>query len=190
MATIAVVVAVGGGAYAAASGSLVGGDGTINGCVKRKGHALLVLKPGKKCPKRTTTLTFNQTGPRGEPGQNGVAGVAGAPATRYFESVQSDGKLGTGTATASARAQKGFYDVTFAGTDLSKCTAALTVGGNTSSFGFVSPGAAGAAWPGLANSGSSLTESPSTVAVRLYDALGETASVEAQDTAFQLAVFC
>jgi hypothetical protein len=53
MATIAVFLALGGGALAATS--LIGSDGRIRGCVSRTGN-LTVLKAGKKCGKRATAI--------------------------------------------------------------------------------------------------------------------------------------
>jgi hypothetical protein len=68
MATIAVFIALGGGAYAA-SGGFANSSGAIHGCVGKHG-VLSVVRPHKRCPKGTKTLTFNQ---------RGVAGVNGAP---------------------------------------------------------------------------------------------------------------
>jgi hypothetical protein len=65
MATIAVFLALGGGALAATS--FVGSDGTIKSCVSSSGN-LKVLKPGKKCAKGTTKIAWNQNGPRGQAG--------------------------------------------------------------------------------------------------------------------------
>jgi hypothetical protein len=65
MATIAVFLALGGGALAATS--FVGSDGTIKGCVSSSGN-LKVLKPGKKCGKGTTKIAWNQKGPAGQAG--------------------------------------------------------------------------------------------------------------------------
>ncbi len=76
MASIAVFVALGGGAYAATS-SFVAGNGTIRGCVSKHGGTLQVVKAGKKCPKRTVALSFNQTGPKGTQGAAGAAGSQG-----------------------------------------------------------------------------------------------------------------
>jgi hypothetical protein len=75
MATVAVFLALGGGAIAATS--LIGADGQIHGCVSKKG-VLTVLKPGKKCGKRTTAIAWNQQGPPGQNGQQGLKGDTGA----------------------------------------------------------------------------------------------------------------
>jgi hypothetical protein len=72
MATIALFIALGGGAYAA-SGGFTSSSGVIHGCVGRHG-ALTVVKVHKRCPKGTKTLTFNQ---KGRAGANGAPGPAG-----------------------------------------------------------------------------------------------------------------
>ena len=79
-ASLALFIAVGGGAFAA-SGGFVSHSGTIHGCVRSSG-TLLVVRSGHHCPRHTTALTFNQRGsrgPAGADGKNGAAGPAGAP---------------------------------------------------------------------------------------------------------------
>jgi hypothetical protein len=88
VALAALFVALGGGAYAAASNSFVSGAGKIQGCVNH--GALDVVKAGKSCPKGTTSLPFGQSGPRGDTGSQGAAGTAAA----YFA-------YGTGPVTFS-----------------------------------------------------------------------------------------
>jgi hypothetical protein len=77
MATVAVFVALGGGAYAATSGLLVGRGGVITGCVARNGGPLRVVKAGRKCPRGTVRLSFNQQGQPGKNGKNGANGKNG-----------------------------------------------------------------------------------------------------------------
>ena len=77
---LALFVALGGGAYAATSDALVGSGGKIHGCVQKNG-ALSVAKVGKTCPKHTTSLVFDQTGPRGAAGSTGAQGAAGTAGT-------------------------------------------------------------------------------------------------------------
>src|SRR5215831_17396023 len=74
MATVAVFIALGGGAYAA-SGGFTNSSGAIHGCVGRHG-TLTVVKVHKRCPKGTKTLTFNQKGRAGAIGAPGPAGPA------------------------------------------------------------------------------------------------------------------
>ena len=92
--TIALFLALGGGAYAAVGNPFAGPGGAIQGCVKR-GGALIVVKSGRACPKHTTSLRFGQTGPQGIQGPQGVAGRDGAPGT-----PGKDGAPGTAVAYA------------------------------------------------------------------------------------------
>jgi len=55
--------------------------GVIHGCYSNAGtHALRVIDTAKtpNCPKNTTSLTWNQMGPRGATGSTGPAGTPGA----------------------------------------------------------------------------------------------------------------
>ena len=81
VASLALFVALGGGAYAARS--FVGSDGRIHACVGKKGHLTLV-KPGSKCGKGTSHLAWNKRGPSGRQG----------PGLKQFEfnSIPTDGK--------------------------------------------------------------------------------------------------
>jgi hypothetical protein len=84
MASVAVFVALGGGAYAATGVSFVSRTGAINGCVPTHGGTLQVLRPGKKCPKGDTPLPFNARGPvghAGPAGKNGLTGASGSNGT-------------------------------------------------------------------------------------------------------------
>lgn len=73
MATVAVFVALGGGALAATN--FIGSHGQIHGCVK-KGHLTLV-KAGAKCGKGKSAIAWNQTGPQGIRGFQGAQGIKG-----------------------------------------------------------------------------------------------------------------
>jgi hypothetical protein len=79
VATVALFVALGGGAYAAVGGTFVSNSGTIHGCVKNGG--LDVVKLGKRCPRHSTPLSFNQVGPQGKQGIQGIQGPQGPPGT-------------------------------------------------------------------------------------------------------------
>jgi hypothetical protein len=91
VALVALMVALGGGAFAATS--LTGSSGQIHGCVSKAG-VLTIVKPGKHCAKDQTAISWNQKGPRGRqgaiggqgskgdqgvPGGTGVAGPTGPP---------------------------------------------------------------------------------------------------------------
>lgn len=77
-ATMALVLAVSGGAYAATGGFSSGG--TLHACVNEEG-VIRLIKPGKKCKRGQTAVSWNQTGPAGAPGATGAMGAAGAPGT-------------------------------------------------------------------------------------------------------------
>ena len=74
MATVAVFIALGGGAFAATS--FIGSDGQVRGCVDKKGHLTLV-KAGKKCGKGKSAIAWNQQGPTGQTGPRGQQGLQG-----------------------------------------------------------------------------------------------------------------
>jgi hypothetical protein len=75
-ATLALFLAVTGGAVAAVKSTFVASDGTVKLCVKRSG-APTVAKAGRGCPKRTTSVVINQRGPQGPAGPAGPAGGSG-----------------------------------------------------------------------------------------------------------------
>jgi Collagen triple helix repeat (20 copies) len=157
MATVAVFVALGGGAFAATTGLTTKG-GTIHGCVSARTHVLTVLKPGKRCGRGHVALTFNAkgapgaTGPAGPTGQagavgapgakgdTGTAGKPGAPGTpgtpgknavSLFVSTLESGTIvnSSGSVNVSAGGN-GSYIVTFP-QDVSKCVPTVSIG-NTS----------------------------------------------------------
>ena len=87
---------IGGLAYAVAS--IPGPDGVIHGCYSTKNGALALIDPGATCPKDTTALNWNQTGPQGPAGPGGPqgpqgpqgpAGVGAAPhwVTQHYDNV-------------------------------------------------------------------------------------------------------
>ncbi|HTA14354.1 MAG TPA: hypothetical protein VK781_05795 [Solirubrobacteraceae bacterium] len=74
-ATLALVLAMSGGAIAASGGFSSGGK--LQACVNGEG-VLRLLKPGKHCARGQQTVAWNQQGPAGAPGANGAAGAPGA----------------------------------------------------------------------------------------------------------------
>jgi Collagen triple helix repeat (20 copies) len=76
MATVAVFLALGGGAFAATS-ALVTKNGRIHACVSKSSHLLTVLKAGQHCDRRHVALTFNAKGVRGARGLAGAIGPTG-----------------------------------------------------------------------------------------------------------------
>ena len=75
--TAALVLALGGGAYAAVSG-IPGKDGVIHGCFQKKKGNLRVVRAGKRCAKSEAALSWNQKGIQGIQGVAGTPGAAGA----------------------------------------------------------------------------------------------------------------
>ena len=76
-ATLALFVALGGGAYAATS-VFVSRTGAVRFCVARNGVAS-VVPTGRRCGRRRTTLILDQ---RGQPGARGPAGPQGSTGPR------------------------------------------------------------------------------------------------------------
>ena len=77
MATLAVFLALGGGAFAAVSG-IPGAGGVIDGCYQKAKGNLRVIKSNKKCRKSEKAVSWNEKGLKGDTGQTGGAGQAGA----------------------------------------------------------------------------------------------------------------
>jgi hypothetical protein len=73
-ATLALVIAMSGGALAATGGFTSGGK--LQACTSSNG-TLKLLQPGKKCKKGQKALAWNQTGPAGPKGATGATGIAG-----------------------------------------------------------------------------------------------------------------
>jgi hypothetical protein len=98
MSTIAVFIALGGGAYAAVS-SIPGPDGVIHGCYQKKHGDLRLVSAGKKCARSERAIAFNQQGRTGARGRGvvgargiqGVQGVPGVPGARGEQGPQGPG---------------------------------------------------------------------------------------------------
>jgi hypothetical protein len=71
MATAAMFVALGGGAYAAMSG-IPDANGVFHGCVSKRTGALRVVSAAHSCLKREFAIAWNQTGIRGRQGPPGT----------------------------------------------------------------------------------------------------------------------
>ncbi|MGB0094847.1 MAG: hypothetical protein WBP81_20225, partial [Solirubrobacteraceae bacterium] len=76
-ASVALFLALGGGAYAVASNPFVGRNGVIVGCVRRSDEALRVVTVGATCPTGSVKVAFNEKGQRGTRGPIGSRGAAG-----------------------------------------------------------------------------------------------------------------
>ncbi|HWE32818.1 MAG TPA: hypothetical protein VG410_04985 [Solirubrobacteraceae bacterium] len=107
VALIALAVALGGGAYAAVGGGFISGSGTIQGCVNR--GTLDVVAAGKKCPRGTVSLPFNE---RGTPG-SGPAWYSYAPGgAGGVDFTNTSGGQPTPKTLASRFLPAGSYSVT------------------------------------------------------------------------------
>jgi len=77
----AVLVGGSGAALAASTSGPIDSQGVIHGCwtdAAHDGSHLIVLQDANtKCPRHTTAITWNQTGPAGPAGATGPAGPAG-----------------------------------------------------------------------------------------------------------------
>lgn len=129
---VAVLLAVGGSAYAAESSSATA-TGVIHGCVDQhaiKGgvQGLGVLKAGQaSCPKHTAALNWNQVGPRGPAGPQGRTGAQGpagpqgpqGPAGSVTGITSSGDNTITLSATESVSIRVGASTVTITPTSIS-----------------------------------------------------------------------
>jgi len=78
-ATAALLLALGGGAYAA-TGGLTDSRGVIHACVNNRSGLVTVAKSSKSCRKpKTTALAWSQQGPQGAQGLRGLQGATGQP---------------------------------------------------------------------------------------------------------------
>jgi hypothetical protein len=107
MASIAVFIALGGGAYAAVS-SIPGPDGVIHGCYAKKRGNLRLVGAGRRCSKREYAIAFNQQGPRGKTGSRGATGSRGSTgATGSSGAPGARGEQGPGASTFTATLASG-----------------------------------------------------------------------------------
>jgi hypothetical protein len=135
------VLVLGGGGVAFATqlaSGPVDGSGVIHGCYTSAAiagsHVFLLQDAGTNCPKGTTAISWNQTGPQGPVGPTGAAGTPGTPGSQGPAGV-SYGLTGYGqtqmflsvktveTVMSSAAAQQ-------AGDYYVAATVEVTVGGN------------------------------------------------------------
>jgi hypothetical protein len=111
MSSIAVFIALGGGAYAAIS-SIPGRDGVIHGCYQKKNGNLRLIAAGKGCSKSEKAIAFNQQGRPGNQGIPGTQGVPGAPSTPGARGEQ--GAQGPGATSFSTTLAPGSGTTTIA----------------------------------------------------------------------------
>lgn len=137
-ATLAMVLALSGGAIAA-TGALTSG-GKLQACVNAEG-ALKLVKAGKRCKKGQKLVSWNQAGPAGPSGAPGApgaqgpggaagatgpAGAPGASAVTLWAEVNASGELvaSSGVTNVTGNASGRFF--TF-NRDISKCTISATL---------------------------------------------------------------
>jgi hypothetical protein len=101
MATIALFIALGGGAYAAVS-SIPGPDGVIHGCYAKRRGNLRLVPSGRRCTRSERAIAFMEMGPPGPKGSRGSQGAKGTAGTKGTTGIKGEqGPAGPGAATFS-----------------------------------------------------------------------------------------
>jgi hypothetical protein len=109
VAAMALLFAMGGGAYAATGG--IGSRGVIHGCYAKSDGALRLVAAGAKCGRHQRAIAFHQTGPCGRVGPQGATGVQGprglqgatgtVDTSNFYTKQQSDGRYAQGAGTVT-----------------------------------------------------------------------------------------
>src|SRR4051812_29475872 len=89
-ATLALVLAMSGGAIAATGGFSSGGK--LAACVNEEG-VIRLLKGGKHCKRGQKSVTWNQTGPAGVRGAPGAPGAPGATGANGANGTNANGTI-------------------------------------------------------------------------------------------------
>jgi hypothetical protein len=102
VASVAGVLVMGGLAYAAhrSTSIPVGPDGTITACAKRGSGKLRMVASATACDKHEQVVTWNEKGPKGDPGAQGPIGPQGPPgaaAPKPGDEIAGTLKVGTAT---------------------------------------------------------------------------------------------
>jgi hypothetical protein len=84
VASIALFVALGGGAYAAVGNPFVSRKGVVRMCVQSANRVPVVVSPSDACPAGSTRLSLNQKGQRGRRGPRGRQGKPGSTTPSSF----------------------------------------------------------------------------------------------------------
>ncbi len=124
VASIALFIALGGGAYAVVGNGFLGRSGTVRTCIQSADHELQVITPDGRCRAGSIPLALNQKGqrgPRGATGPRGRRGLTGSAATPpsyidaytdvnnivcggcHFSFTASDGTAGVQSSTLDIR---------------------------------------------------------------------------------------
>ena len=177
IATLALFLALGGGAYAALR--------LPKNSVGTKQIRKNAVRSGKVKNGSLLAKDFKQGQlPRGPQGLQGIHGAPGAPATRYFATVNSTGTAKTGEGVnAVARDQQGVYNLTFT-RDVSHCTAVVTPGTNAISGGTANVTFFASA--GLKVNGPGVSTDTHSVSVEFLNPSNGSLT----DSGFNIAVFC
>jgi hypothetical protein len=138
IALLALFVALGGVGYAASGGFTSGGQ--LRACVHGNG-SLTLLKPGKKCRKGQTSVSWNQQGRQGAKGLLGSQGAKGASGTQGPAGVAgpSDGFVARESGTTSLPQEKAtaIVQLSLPASTGYLVTAAAELGNSTITPGFV-----------------------------------------------------
>lgn len=120
MSSVAVFVALGGGAYAASS--IPGSGGVVHGCYQTKRGYLRLVPAGRRCSKGEKAIALDEqgpqgtagaagpagaTGPAGTPGAAGVAGLTGGPGPQGPGATSLSGEAASGAEATLARLTNG-----------------------------------------------------------------------------------
>jgi hypothetical protein len=141
-ATVALVAALGGGAYAAFDP--IGSDGDVDACFERKSGDLDLLK-GKKCGKGEKRVTWSEAGPEGPegppgpPGADGQTGATGAPGSaRAYGFVSAAGGLSNSANASVSKPATGRYCVSVPGVSDTTSPILLSLDSNLATVGTAS----------------------------------------------------
>ncbi len=141
-ATLAVVLALSGAAVAATGGFVSGGR--LQACVTPEGQ-LKLLKSGKKCKKGQSSISWNQSGPKGSAGAQGPAGATGAPGApgispapnvTLWAEVNASGHLVASSGVTDVKGNAEGRVFTF-NRDISKCGVSATLNEGPASVVYV-----------------------------------------------------
>jgi hypothetical protein len=89
------VLLAGGAAAGAAIAGPVDASGVIHACYDSAGRLKVIDASAPSCPKKSTSLNWNQTGPQGPAGAQGSQGPAGAQGAQGLQGLTGPSTAGT-----------------------------------------------------------------------------------------------